>query len=377
MNKKARNIIIGVIVFVFLILGSLAAFLFFSEDKLISAVNEGDVETAVNYYNEHISQNENKVNKYKDIFTKKLDEILQDFTDTKIEYSIAEAQTRAIKELNILQKADEVYEKINILNNSRIAMSAGDEAYKNGDYKQAIIEYRKVTEKSDLLQTKINDSTEKYKTSFEDSFNAALDSGEYEVAKSLFEESKELLPDDITFHGAQEQKIVNLLQLKIDKNDVENGIELFRVMGDLISDKTTYNQYSEMLTEAKAWADYAAVKAKAKAFMVGKWQRSDGGKLDGMIVECNGVEAMAVGTVTSIPNTEHGFNIGDTKWSSLSVIDENTLSFRDMVKRDSGVVSGYYTAKIKLNRSNNTISIVYDIIDGNSSGQTQLWKKVK
>lgn len=377
MNKKTRNIIIGIIIFVVLVASSFAAFMFFSEDKLISAVNEGDVETAVNYYNEHISQNENKVNKYKDIFSKKLDEILQDYTDTKIEYSTAEAQTRTIKELNILQKANEVYEKINILNNSRIAMAAGNEAEKNGDYKQALLEFRKVTEKSDLLQIKINGATEKYKTAFEDNFDTALSNGEYEIAKNLFEEAKELLPDDTNFHSIQEEKIVNLLQLKIDEDDIDNGINLFNAMGDLISDKTLYDKYQYLLIEAKAWADYAATKAKAKAFMVGKWQRADGSELDGMIVECNGVEATAVGTVIAIPDTEHGFNIGDTKWSSLSVVDENTLSFRDMTKYDSGKVSGFYNANIKMNRTNNTITITYDIIDGNSYGQKQLWKKVK
>ena len=111
--------------------------------------------------------------------------------------------------------------------------------------------------------------------------------------------------------------------------------------------------------------------------MVGKWKRADGGRLDGMVVECNGVEAAAVGTVVAIPDTGHGFNIGDTKWSGMSVQDENTLNFRDMVKKDSGAVSAYRNAVIKFNRANNTIKITYDIIDGTSAGQTQIWKKVK
>lgn len=61
----------------------------------------------------------------------------------------------------------------------------------------------------------------------------------------------------------------------------------------------------------------------------------------------------------------------------MSVQDENTLNFRDMVKNDLGAVSSYRNAEIKFNRANNTIKITYDIIDGTSSGQTQTWKKVK
>ena len=378
MDKKNIKVIIGIILAVALIAaGLITYFVFFSEDKLVAAVNNRDVETAVSYYNEHIAGNENKVNKYKDIFSKELDTILQDFTETKIDFKTAEAQTKAIKELNILEKANEVYHKIILLNNSRTAMAAGEEAVKNGDYKQALIEFGKVTEKNDLLQSKINNAITNYKSDFETKLDTALNAGEYDTAKALFTEVKELLPDDTNFYSSQEQKIVNLLQAKIDNKDIDNGIKLFDTLSEFISDKTTVYTYSELLTEAKSWADYANIKAKAKSFMVGKWKRADGSRLDGMVVECNGVEAAAVGTVIAIPDTGHGFNIGDTKWSGMSVQDENTLNFRDMVKNDSGAVSAYRNAVIKFNRANNTIKITYDIIDGTSAGQTQIWKKVK
>lgn len=378
MDKKNIKVIIGIILAVVLIAtGLITYFVFFSEDKLVAAVNKGDVETAVSYYNEHIAGNENKVNKYKDIFSKELDNILQDFTETKIDFKTAEAQTRAIKELNILKKANEVYDKIKFLNDSRTAMAAGEEAEKSGDYKRALIEFGKVTEKSDLLQSKINNAVINYKSDFEAKMDKALNAGEYDTAKALFTEAKGLLPNDTNFYNSQEKKIIKLLQTKIDNKDIDNGIKLFETMSEFISDKVTLYTYSEMLTEAKSWEDYAKVKAKAKAFLVGKWIREDGSKFDGMIVECNGVEAKAVGTVIAIPDTEHGFNIGDTIWSGMSVQDENTVNFRDMVKRDSGVVYAYRNAEIKFNRGNNTIKITYDIIDSAYPGQTQIWKKVK
>ena len=378
MDKKNIKVIIGIILATALIAtGLITYFVFFSEDKLVAAVNKGDVETAVSYYNEHIAGNENKVNKYKDIFSKELDNILQDFTETKIDFKTAEAQTRAIKELNILKKANEIYDKINFLNDSRTAMAAGEEAEKSGDYKRALIEFGKVTEKSDLLQSKINNAVTNYKSDFEAKMDKALNAGEYDIAKALFTEAKGLLPNDTNFYNSQEKKIIKLLQTKIDNKDIDNGIKLFETMSEFISDKVTLYTYSEMLTEAKSWEDYAKVKAKAKAFLVGKWIREDGSKFDGMIVECNGVEAKAVGTVIAIPDTEHGFNIGDTIWSGMSVQDENTVNFRDMVKRDSGVVYAYRNAEIKFNRGNNTIKITYDIIDSAYPGQTQIWKKVK
>lgn len=378
MNKKNIKIIVSIILTTVLIVaGLITYFVFFSEDKLVTAVNKGDTNTAVAYYGEHIAGNENKVNKYKDIFSKKLDNILQDFTETKIDFKTAEAQTRAIKKLNILQKANEIYDKIILINNSRTAMAAGEKAEKSGDYKQALIEFGKVVEKSDLLQSKVSNVVTKYKSDFEMKLDTALNSGEYETAKALFTELKEILPNDTNFCSSQEKKIVNLLQAKIDNKDIDNGIKLFDTLNEFISDKATLYKYSELLAEAKSWEDYANVKAKAKSFMVGEWKREDGSKFDGMIVKCNGVEAMAVGTVVAIPNTKQGFNIGDTKWSSMSVKDENTLNFRDMVKKDTGEVSAYRYAEMKFNRANNTIKITYDIIDNAYASQTQIWKKIK
>lgn len=378
MDKKNIKIIFSIILAIVLIAATLITyFVFLSEDKLVAAVNNGDIETAVSYYNEHIARNENKINKYKDIFSEKLDNILQDFTETKTDFKTAEAQTKAIKELNILKKANEVYDKIILLNDSRTAMAAGEESEKNGNYKQALIEFGKVTEKSDLLQSKINNVIINYKSDFETKLDTALNAGEYDTAKELFSEVKELLPDDTNFYKSQEQKIVNLLQIKIDNNDIDNGIKLFDTLSEFISDKDTVYRYSDLLTEAKSRADYANIKAKAKAFMVGKWRREDGSILDGMVVECNGIEAASVGTVVAIPDTIHGFNVGDTKWSGISVQDENTLNFSDMVKKDSGAVSAFRNAEIKFNRTNNTIKITYDIIDGTFDGQTQVWKKVK
>ena len=342
----------------------------------MSAVNSGDAETAIAYYNEHISKSEKKINKYRDIFSEKLDSILQDYTDTKTDFETAESQARVIKELNILPKANEVYDKILMIGNSRKAMAAGEYAEKEGDYGQALLEFSKVIEKSDLLQTKINNVTEKYKSNFEPRLSVAYDSDDYGTVKKLFDELTTVLPEDKNFREAQEQKLMNFLQSKIDNNNVDKGIELFNIAGDFISDKNMYLRYSELLSEAKSWADYANQKAQAKAFMVGKWHRSDGGILDGMIVECNGVEADAVGVVKSYPDTEHGFRIGDSKWSNIYVIDENTVHFRDMVKGVYGSAS-YRNATAKFNRSNNTISVKYDVIDGASTGQTQTWKKIK
>ena len=138
-----------------------------------------------------------------------------------------------------------------------------------------------------------------------------------------------------------------------------------------------------MLSEAKAWDDYAKTKEKAKAFMVGKWERANGSSLDGMIVECNGVEAGATGTVCFVPETEELFQVGDSKWSYMSVEDENTLDILDMTKRrglgPNGIVTNYYNAQIRMDRQNNTIQVVYDVIDGSvtEKTQTQTWRKVQ
>lgn len=364
-----------------IVLGVSAYFLFFFEDKLLTAVENGDSETAVTLYTEKIADNQRKVEKYKEIFSEQLEILWDDFQSTKIDFETAEKQAKVIKDIGILPKADEVYDNIIQLNNSRAALTAGNRAAEQGDYKTAVLEYKKVTKKNDQFQSKMDAAVEGYKSQFNTDFDNALNNNDYETARNLYIELKEILPDDTNLCKSQEEKISNLILRKIEEKDIENGINLFQTLGEFITDKTTYKFYGDMLSEAKAWDDYAKTKEKAKTFMVGKWERADGGSLDGMIVECNGVEAGATGTVCFVPETEDRFQVGDSKWSSMRVEDENTISFSDMVKArgvwPNSIKTSYYGATIKMDRTNNTINIVYDVIDGNSSGQTQTWRKVQ
>ena len=377
MSKKAIKIIIGItLAIIFIAAGLITYFVYFSEDKLVAAVDKGDAKAAVSYYNEHVAKNEKKVKKYKDIFSKELDDILKNFTDTKTDFKTAEAQIGAIKALNILKKADETYEKIILLNDSRMAMAAGEEAEKTGDHKQAITEFRKVTEQSDILKSKLYEATENYKSDLAAKIDNALNDGDYETAKALFAEIKEMLPDDAYFFTSQEQKIINLLQTKINVSDVYDGIAMFNALGEFISNRNTFDSFQEKLGEAKDWADHYNKIEKARAFIVGKWKRADGSTLDGMVVECSGVDYTDVGTVIDIPDTDHGFEIGDSKWSCISVKDENTIEFTSMIKSRSGIAS-YCNARMEFDRSNNTINITCYDINKSSYGQTQTWVKIE
>jgi flagellar basal body-associated protein FliL len=255
MSKKK---IIGIAVaIVIIIAGIIAATMLLGEDKLLSAVESGDVETAVAYYNEKVAQNDSKVEKYKEIFAEKLDSIWNDFSEQKIDFETAEAQARTIKELNIMPKADETYEKIVTLNDSRIAMAAGEKAFENGEYKDAIIEFNKVTDSSlsEKAEEELKKSIEKYKTQFNSEFEKALKGGYYDTAKGLFEEMIEVLPYDKDFRNEQEQKIVNKFKFQLEhyEDEMYNAIDLSRALWDFISDEYTHDYYDYLLVEAWAW----------------------------------------------------------------------------------------------------------------------------
>lgn len=372
-NKNIKLLIIITVLTAF-VLVILVAY-FYPHYKLLNYVKNGDAEGAKTYYSEHISGNERKDRKYKDIFSEKLDVILHEFTDSKMDFETAEKQAKVIKELNILQKANEVYDRIIIINNDRIAMAAGEKAEQSGDYKSAVLEYLKVKEDSSFLRTKLDNAIKKYKEKFDKEIDDAFSNGEYEKSKELFQELKDVLPDDIKFYSLQEQKIIDLLQNKIDTNDPDDGFKAFENMAAFIRDKSIYNMYADMLSESMAWKEYAEVKEKARKFMVGKWRRSDGGELDGMVVECNGVETTAVGKIVYVPDTSTGFEVGDEKWVSMYVKDENTVAIFDM--RTFGSSAKYYSATAKFNRGNNTIEVSYDWSSGLAGNQKQLWTRVK
>lgn len=235
-----------------IVLGVSAYFLFFFEDKLLTAVENGDSETAVTLYTEKIADNQRKVEKYKEIFSEQLDILWDDFQNTKIDFETAEKQAKVIKDIGILPKADEVCENIIQLNNSRTALAAGNRAAEQGDYKTAVLEYKKVTEKNDQFQPKMDAAVEGYKSQFNTDFDNALNNNDYETARNLYIELKETLPDDTVFCKRQEEKISNSVLSKIEENDIENGMNLFQTLGEFITDTTVYKQCEDLIAETKA-----------------------------------------------------------------------------------------------------------------------------
>jgi tetratricopeptide (TPR) repeat protein len=254
----SKKVVIGIAIgALIIILSVIVAVFLFSEDKLLSAVDAGDVETAVAYYNEKIAPDNDKVQKYKEILGEKLDTILNDYKELYTDYETAEAQARAIKELNIMPKADDVYGKIIALKDSRIAMAAGDSALEQGEYKEAVSEFNKVTD-TDLRATadvKIQNAIESYKEKFNREFDSALYGGDYTKAKSLFEEMIDTLPDDKGFRDDQEKKIVDKFKFQLEnyEDEMPNAIMLSKELWGFISDEYTRNHYDDLLVEAYSW----------------------------------------------------------------------------------------------------------------------------
>lgn len=234
------------------ILGIGTYFLFFSEGRLLTAVQNGDADAAAAYFTEKIADNPRQVEKYKEIFSEQLDILWDDFQNTKIDFETAEKQVKAIKDIGILPRADEIYDNIIQLNNSRTALAAGNQAAEQGDYKTAVLEYKKVTEKTDQFQPKMDAAVEGYKSQFNTNFDNALNNNDYETVRNLYIELKEILPDDTNFCKSQEEKISNSVLSKIEEKDIENGINLFQTLGEFITDKIVYKQCEDLIAETKA-----------------------------------------------------------------------------------------------------------------------------
>lgn len=370
-NKKKWFFLAGLILIAIILIVLSTYFLFYQEYRLTTAVNNGDTEFAINYFEKHMKDNPQKVEKYRNIFSTQVEKIFSEYEKENIEFDVAEQQLKTIVALNIVPRAKTAYDDLLVLNELRKTYQIGNEFFEAGKYKEAIIEYSKMQEIDDYQAKKVELAKVKYKEEAKNKFSEYLSQGNYDLIDELFEEMKSILAGDDPIFEELSQKVILNVRNFVDDGNVGAAREMLEILQGIIEDDEYYSLVIDVERKQNEQNEI-----KALNFLKGKWKRMNmDSDLYGMIVQVSD-GSPTVGRIIYTPNRALSFHNGDTKWSSIYVEDSNTVHISDLTKKSTSNKGTLYGATMKLNYKTKTISITYDIVDGSTNGQIQSWTKI-
>lgn len=288
-KKKIKKIIIGVsVALVVMLVGFIAAIiglvaLLNPANKVIDSLENGEYDYAVYYYQKNMGEPNNKL---VDGINERLDVIWEKFEAEEIDYYTAAGELAAIQQMDVTELSDKIADingKVERLNGSRIAYAAAQDFENDGDYVNAIAQYRLVIDsdanyesakgaldklvpdyKDGVLEEAqgyaknkdygaaievLNDSVQvlgedadivakitTYQTTYEKEVIAEADkllkAKKFDEAETLLSNAKEILPDSTKIQeklsGVDDYRPVDLSEMVlIDSKDYEFKNELF------------------------------------------------------------------------------------------------------------------------------------------------------
>ncbi|MDN4070852.1 DUF5780 domain-containing protein [Paenibacillus vini] len=180
------------------------------------SIQESSYKDAVDIYNKQIKGNTKRETEVEKFLESDIIEIQQDFENEKIDFDNAISKINTIENTELLtSKVSEVQNKINSLNDSRIAFKTGNELIKSNNIKDGLVELKKVIEE---------------------------DFKNYETAKDLIEKSSSEYIKTI-INNAEKAASNN----KFDEalNEINQGLSVIQDNSDLIAKKSVYTKKNE------------------------------------------------------------------------------------------------------------------------------------
>lgn len=202
-KSKVKVFFIGLLC-VIVVGGGVTGFLYYKwytspEQSILRALNEEDFDSAISIYNEDYDGDGKSI---KTALEKQIDTIKSDFTDEKLEYSVALDEFGTIGKMNVSgieDKLSDTIDFVNNLNSSRSDYNSAEDLYANKNYAEALKKYKKVIKEDknyDDAQSKITECVSAYRESVLKVAGELADGGSYKEAISKLNGALEILPDD-------------------------------------------------------------------------------------------------------------------------------------------------------------------------------------
>jgi tetratricopeptide (TPR) repeat protein len=217
-------------------------------------LNAGSSTEAIQVYNSKISEDVNNENKIKNKITKNMNQIKEDFTSNKINYSDATSKIKKYSNLSLVSSDFMAANKyIDELNNSRGAFIKAAEYENNNDSYNAVQEYQKVIEQDQnyiKAQNKIKSLSVSYKAKLLADVETLVKKQNYSDAISKLEQALNILHNDTDL-------TVRINQLSIKKQEIGAKEEAVKI-------QNLKNNQKLVVTSARAYDDgYSIVLRKA------------------------------------------------------------------------------------------------------------------
>ena len=200
-----KKLMLGVILFVVLVIAIVAFFTNINpKNVIIKAINEGNYEKMIATYEKDIKGNVEIENEIVEKVKTELDYILNEFKKNKITYEEATSILGQFSKLELTKReTDDTKREIANLNNSRASFKSANKFENEGNYLEAIKEYKKViendTENFTISKNKITELADKFKEQVLAKIEEYNKEDNYKDAISLIDTALKIMPQEQSF----------------------------------------------------------------------------------------------------------------------------------------------------------------------------------
>lgn len=246
--SNRRNIIAILVIGIIVVVG------IFSFNNPVSVfksnINKNKYMEATKIYDEKIKGNPDKENSVKSFLEEDIAKIQKSFSEGKIDYNTAKTKLETISNTHLVSgDVKSALDKINSLNNSRIAFTKAEEFLKNKDLVNAIKEYKNVILEDDKNYEKAKEQIESNVKQFKEQMLKNLEdlanTKDYDKALGILSEALAILPNDTdliakksVYEKAQEDKLAAERKQKMEElvKNQEVSVQNIAINKDWIDD---------------------------------------------------------------------------------------------------------------------------------------------
>ncbi len=259
------------------------------EQSVIRALKKGDYDKASALLADDYDGSQQAVER---TLSEIIEKLKSDYKNKKIEYSDAASELDAIAEMKISgmeQQIDDAKKYISTLYASRTAFETAENSYKNGDYAEAIRQYRNVIQEDDnydAAKNQIEGAIGKYSEQVLQETDELVTAGLYKEAVNAVGGALEVLPDDEKLQSEYEacaseyaDNVISEAEEYVSNDDYENAISILNEgIAELEKNEKLEDKLEEYTEAVSAEADKKILKKETlyyKNGTLGGWTEYD------------------------------------------------------------------------------------------------------